>query len=304
MTRCPSCGAAVEGGFCNQCGATLGEASDTVPDGTPALLRRPDGEHDALAYVVARPIAAGTQLVVAADETFVALAGGSVLAVLGPGRHALPRALDAGVLVKTAPISLRLGCALAPIAGRALRAMGTIELRVVDPATLLGAVSDLRVIQGEAFHHAITTSAAQLVERAVHAALERGAALDELDAALPAVLSEANALWPVPGTQIDISAVDVSLAPEGEAGTDGERAGDAAEDGEDGEDGADGQDEQTEADDEPTEANLSDLIGHEVAVVTPDGRRVRGTVQALGYLVELESGESSWAPIDAIELIE
>ena len=297
MTICPSCGAALDGRFCMQCGATLSDgtaAAGAMPDGSPAFIRRPEGEQDELAYVVAAPIAAGTQVTVEPDEAFVALAEGSVLGVLGPGRHALPRALDAGVLVKTAPISLRLGRALPTIAGRALRAMGTIELRVVDPAMLVGAVNDLSVIQGEAFDQAVTTSAGQLVERAVHAALERGASIDALGDALPAVLKEANALWPIPGTRIDISAVDVSVAPG--AGAQGEAAGRA--------DPQDGDDEQTEADDEETEADLTDLIGEQVAVVAPDGRRIRGTVQAIGYLVELEDGESSWVPVDAIELIE
>jgi hypothetical protein len=291
MTICPSCGVAVEGRFCAQCGATLAEAPDTTPDDAPGLIRRPEGEQDELAYVVAEPIAAGTQVTVEADDDFVALADGKVLGVLGPGRHALPRALDAGVLVKTAPISLRLGRVLSTIAGRGLRAMGTIELRVVDPAMLIGAVNDLGVIQGEAFDRAVTTSAGELVERAVHAALERGASIDGLGDALPAVLKEANALWPIPGTQIDISAVDVSVAPEGEAGEQGDLAGHA-----------DDEEEETEADDEETEADLTDLVGHEVTVVAPDGRRLRGTVQAIGYLVELDSGESSWVAIDAIEL--
>lgn len=303
LSRCAQCGAVVEGRFCSECGTevaafgapAMGETRPVARGG--GSIARPGGSTYA-AHVVTDNLLPGAPVTIDGDEVFVVLANGSVAGVLGPGRQKLQGAADVGVFVKMTPQQFRIAREISGLGGRGgsidARAFGSITFVVQDPATFVGSLQDTTMIDGEALEGAVTESAGELIEQLVRAAMERGTPPDALD---PSMLQRAAAQWPVPGTRVDFGGVSLSTSsPESEATV---RSGDG--------DAMDrsghieqGRIEQGSTEEESTD--LTSLIGEEVFVKLPNGRRAQGTVESCGYLVRLANGDAVWVDLEDVEL--
>lgn len=231
------------------------------------LIRR---EGDDAAFVAEGPFSADSQIIVDADDVLVAVRSGAVLGALGPGRHAPGQPFDLAVFVKRTPQQFRV---VRPI-GEAARIFGTVRFVVEEPAVFVSALDDARAIGGEGLEQAVVESAGTLVEHAIREAASESS-LSEIADALPRVLGAAAEHWPVPGTRIDLSDLTLSAADES--------ASDARE---------------SEASSSPE----TSLIGADVTIPIAGGRRARGVIEELGYLVKLENGQMVWARLEDIEI--
>jgi hypothetical protein len=235
------------------------------------LIRR---EGDEAAFVVEGPFEPDAQISVDSDDVLVAVRDGAVLGALGPGRHAPGQPFDLAVFVKRTPQEFRL---VRPIANAA-RLFGTLRFVVEDPAVLVSSLDDPRAIHGEGLEQAVVESAGSLVEQAIRQASTESS-LSEIASALPRLLGVASAHWAVPGTRVDLSDLSLSVAEESARGA-----------------------RETEEEEEGSSSSETSLIGAEVTIPVAGGRRARGVIHELGYLIELEDGQRVWAKVDDIEI--
>lgn len=96
---------------------------------------------------------------------------------------------------------------------------------------------------------------------------------------LQSVLGGAAERWPVPGTRVDFS--DMSLSAAEEPAHEGASRGSS---------------------DDTSETSEASLIGAEVTIPISGGRRARGVIEELGYLVKLENGQMVWSKLEDIEI--
>jgi hypothetical protein len=236
------------------------------------LIRR---EGDDAACVVEGPFPPDCQISVDGDDVLVAVRDGAVIGALGPGRHAPGQPFDLAVFVKRAPLQFRV---TRPI-GDSARLFGTLRFAVEDPPVFVNALDDAREIHGEGLEQAVVQSAGKLVEQAIREAAKE-ASLSEIASGLPRLLEIATVHWAVPGTRVDLSDLSLSVAEATE--------GNARE--------------SSEESDESSESPETSLIGADVTIPIAGGRRARGVIQELGYLVELEDGQKVWARLEDIEI--
>jgi hypothetical protein len=263
MASCTQCGSPVEGRFCARCGA-------------PASPGNVERSGDGPASFVEGPFLAGSQITVDADDVFVGIVRGSVIGALGPGRQVLPQPIDAGVFVRRSPLTFNWARRI----GEDGRCFGTARFAVEDPLQLVAALADPRMIDGDGLGEAVTESIGALAEQCVLSALRAGTSPSEIASDPAVVFARAADQWPVPGTRIDLSDTSFSFAGSEEHEHEGgAREGSSEEDSE-----------------------STSLIGAEVVVTLPGGRKAKGVIESSGYLVRFENGEAAWTDIENIDI--